>query len=119
MKTPHRKAIAITIMVATRKGAWFFHGDSARRKWRVVGPYFLGSIIHHVVMDPRDGKTVIAAASSGHLGPTIFRSADRGRTWKESSTPPAFPKLSAGVLDANGLPARIVKHTFWLSLIHI
>src|SRR3954452_20881267 len=72
----------VLVMVATRKGAWFFQGDSARRSWRVDGPHFLGHIISHVVLDPRDGRTLPAAAKTGHLGPTIFRSTDLGRRWK-------------------------------------
>ena len=88
------KTTKITILVGTRKGAWLFHGDSARRSWRADGPHFLGHIIHHLVQDPRDGKTLIAAVSTGHLGPTIFRSADRGNTWQEAKQPPAVPKLA-------------------------
>ena len=42
------------------------------------------------MLDPRDGKTLLAAARTGHLGPTVFRSTDNGKTWKEAATPPAF-----------------------------
>ena len=69
------------VLVATRKGAWIYHGDAARKTWRADGPHFLGHIIHHLVLDPRDGKTLLAAASTGHLGPTIFRSTDFGKSW--------------------------------------
>jgi len=70
----------VLVLVATRKGAWLFHGDPARRSWRVDGPHFLGHIVNHLVIDPRDGRTLLAAAKTGHLGPTVFRSTDRGRT---------------------------------------
>src|SRR4051812_46379395 len=82
------------LLVATRKGAWMFHGDAARRQWRADGPHFLGQIINHLMLDPRDGRTLIAAASTGHLGPTIFRSTDLGRTWSEAPKPPAFKKMA-------------------------
>lgn len=104
-KSGHRTLV----LVATRKGAWLFHGDTARRHWRVDGPHFLGHIISHVVLDPRDGRTVLAAAKTGHLGPTIFRSPDRGRTWKEAARPPAFATA------APGQQGRSVDHTFWLT----
>jgi len=94
------------ILVGTRKGAWLFHGDASRRAWRTDGPHFLGNIFNHLVLDPRDGRTILAAAKTGHLGPTVFRSTDRGRTWKEAARPPAFPKSSNG---------RSVDHTFWLT----
>jgi photosystem II stability/assembly factor-like uncharacterized protein len=100
----------LVIMVATRKGAWLFHGDSKRKAWAADGPHFLGHNISHVQLDPRDGRTLLAAAKTGHLGPTIFRSTDLGRTWKEARQPPAFAQPAAG-----GPPARSVDHTFWLT----
>ncbi|MFZ1625554.1 MAG: glycosyl hydrolase [Gammaproteobacteria bacterium] len=99
----------VLLQVATRKGAWLFHGDVARRKWRVDGPHYLGHIIHHLMLDPRDGKTMLAAASTGHLGPTLFRSVDRGRKWQEVKRPPAFAKVPEGE------QGRVVNHTFWLT----
>jgi len=96
-----------TLLVATRKGAWLFHGDEERRQWRVDGPHFLGHIVHHLVLDPRDGRTLLAAAKTGHLGPTIFRSSDFGHSWSEARQPPAFAKVGEG--------GRAVDHTFWLT----
>ena len=99
----------VVVLVATRKGAWLYHGDSTRKSWRVDGPHFLGHIVNHLVLDPRDGKTLLAAAKTGHLGPTVFRSTDLGRTWKEALKPPAFPK------GTEGQKGRTVDHTFWLT----
>ena len=103
---PARRAL---VLVATRKGAWLYHGDAARRTWRADGPHFLGHIISHLMLDPRDGRTLLAAAKTGHLGPTIFRSTDLGRSWKEAARPPAFAKAPQ---DEKG---RAVNHTFWLT----
>jgi photosystem II stability/assembly factor-like uncharacterized protein len=107
---PARAAVARrqVVLVGTRKGAWIFHGDAARRTWRTDGPHFLGNIVQHVVLDPRDGKTLLASAKTGHLGPTVFRSTDLGKTWKEAQQPPAFAKKD----DGSG---RSVDHTFWLT----
>jgi hypothetical protein len=99
----------VMVMVATRKGAWLYHGDAARKTWRIDGPHFLGHIVNHLVLDPRDGRTLLAAAKTGHLGPTVFRSTDLGRTWKEAARPPAFPKA------AEAGQGRAVDHTFWLT----
>ena len=99
----------LAILVATRKGAWIFHSDTKRKTWTADGPHFLGHTISHVQLDPRDGRTLLAAAKTGHLGPTIFRSTNGGRTWKEAQQPPAFAAPS------NALPARSVDHTFWLT----
>lgn len=99
----------LVLLVATRKGAWLFHGDPQRQAWQVDGPHFLGHIVTHLQLDPRDGRTLLAAVRTGHLGPTLFRSTDLGRSWQEASRPPAFAAPS------NGLPARSVDHTFWLT----
>jgi hypothetical protein len=103
------RARRVLLMVATRKGAWLYHGDAARRTWRADGPHFLGHVVSHLVLDPRDGQTLLAAAKTGHLGPTVFRSTDRGRSWKEAARPPAFAKAAAGE------KGRSVDHTFWLT----
>lgn len=98
----------VLIAVATRKGAWLYHGDLARKSWQLDGPHFLGHILNHVVLDPRDGKTLLAAAKTGHLGPTVFRSTDLGQNWQEATRPPAFAKALLGEVG------RAVDHTFWL-----
>ena len=102
----------VTLLVGTRKGAFFFRGDKARRAWQLEGPHYLGNIVNHVVADPRDGRTILMAAKTGHLGPTVFRSVDRGRTWTEAGQPPVFRKASAGE------EARAVDSVFWLSPAH-
>lgn len=106
------RARRVAVLVATRKGAWIFRGDVKRKTWRVDGPHFLGHIINHLVLDPRDGRTLLATAKTGHLGPTIFRSTDFGRSWKEAARPPAFAKAK------DGEKGRSVNHTFWLTPCH-
>ncbi|MCC6151734.1 MAG: glycosyl hydrolase [Planctomycetes bacterium] len=106
------KSKGVALFVATRKGAWIFTSDAARKKWKINGPHFLGHIINHVVLDPRDKRTLLATASTGHLGPTIFRSTDFGKSWKEAKQPPAFPKAPEGE------KGRSVKHSFWLTPCH-
>jgi len=99
----------VTLLIGTRKGAFFLRGDRSRRTWKLSPPHFLGQIVHHLVLDPRDRRTMLMAARTGHLGPTVFRSIDLGKTWKEAQTPPAFPKAPEG---QNG---RVVDHVFWLT----
>src|SRR5204862_578944 len=96
----------IQLLIGARKGAWILKGDARRQTWRLEGPMFLGQIINHFVVDPRDGRTMLMAAATGHLGPTILRSTDGGATWTEAARPPAFAKG-----DPHG---RSVNHTFWL-----
>ncbi len=99
----------IRLLVSTKKGLWTLTSDSDREHFAIEGPEFLGHIVNHAVPDPRDPRTILVAARTGHLGPTIFRSRDLGKTWQEASRPPAFPKVEDG--DAK---ARAVSHTFAL-----
>ena len=107
-----QRAAPITLLVGTRKGAFIYRGDAARRTWQVDGPHFLGSIVNHFVLDPRDGRTLLLAAKTGHIGPTVFRSFDGGRTFVEAKQPPAFRKAEAGETG------RAVESVFWLSPAH-
>ncbi len=103
----------VTLIVATRKGLFFVQATSDRSRWTLLEPVFLGHICHHAVLDPRDGRTLVAAAVTGHLGPTIFRSEDAGQTWHEAQRPPAFDKAKPGTTP------RVVDHTFWLTPGHV
>jgi hypothetical protein len=99
----------LVLLLATRKGIWLLHGDAERRGFRLEGPHFLGHEAHHVVLDPRDRRTLLAAAKTGHLGPTVFRSLDLGKSWQEAARPPAFRRAAAGERE------RAVDHVFWLT----
>ncbi|HEY6040762.1 MAG TPA: glycosyl hydrolase [Anaerolineae bacterium] len=110
-KKPTQKATTgkVGLLVGTRKGAFILQSDRTRRKWKIAPGIMIGAIVHHMVLDPRDKKTILMCASTGHLGPTIFRSLDLGRTWTEAKQPPAFPKAPEGE------KGRVVHHNFWLS----
>ncbi len=95
------------LLVGTRKGLFIVSGTEDRQRWSLHGPGFLGHIVQHAMVDPRDGETLLVAARTGHLGPTVFRSPDLGRTWSEATRPPAFRPG-----DAHG---RAVRSVFWLS----
>ena len=69
--------MAQQIYISTRKGVWIAT-TTDRRTWSLSGPTFLGQQCHHVVLDPRDRRTLLCASRQWHLGPTVFRSADGG-----------------------------------------
>jgi hypothetical protein len=98
---------AMTLLVGTRKGVFLLDGDRARAAWTLGEPAFLGHIAQHVVADPRDSSRMLAAMRTGHLGPTVFRSDDRGSTWTEASRPPAF--------RTGERLARALSSVFWLT----
>jgi len=81
------------LLVGTHKGAFIFTSGPDRKNWKVSGPHLKGNDIYHMAYDRRTGA-VLASIVSGHWGPTVARSEDLGDSWKESSTPPKFPKGS-------------------------
>lgn len=110
-KAPAKKAApkSVALLIATKKGGFILTADAKRRAWTLKGPMYLGNIVHHMMLDPRDGKTMLMASKTGHLGPTVFRSTNQGKTWNEAAKPPAFPKAPEG---EKGLT---VDHVFWLT----
>lgn len=105
--------MANILWIGTRKGVFTARFDARRRSWKLSGPQFLGHIIHHVVQDPREPRRLAMAAKTGHLGPTVYTSSDRGRSWQEAHRPPAFRK------SAEGEKPRAVERVFWLTPGHV
>ncbi|MEO5677641.1 MAG: glycosyl hydrolase, partial [Usitatibacter sp.] len=60
----------LLVLVGTRKGLFFLEADRRRRSWRMEGPHFLGQVVNHAVVDPRDRRTLLAGVKAGHLGHT-------------------------------------------------
>ncbi len=101
-----------TLWIGTRKGAFALRQGLKKSAWRLAGPQFLGHIVHHIVQDPREPRRLVVAAKTGHLGPTVYTSLNRGRNWQEAKSPPAFRKAREGET------ARAVERVFWLSAGH-
>ncbi|MGE5138834.1 MAG: hypothetical protein ACM3JD_05170 [Rudaea sp.] len=99
----------VSLLIGTRKGAFILRGDKSRRSWKMADGLFIGAVVHHMLLDPRDRRTILMAARTGHLGPTIYRSTDMGKTWQEAVRPPAFRQVAEGEM---GL---VLHHNFWLS----
>jgi hypothetical protein len=105
MSAMKKKAGGVRLWVATKKGLWTYASDARRRSWSTREPSLFGHHVFHAAPDPREPGTVLAAARTGHLGPTVFRSTDGGKTWKEAAQPPKFKEGSG----------ESVKHVFWIS----
>jgi photosystem II stability/assembly factor-like uncharacterized protein len=93
----------MNLLIGTRKGLWTIRTED-RQRWSVGEPDFFGQIVQHAVA--HDGS-ILVASSTGHLGPTVFRSTNDGATWSEASKPPAF--------DADDRLQRTLKNVFWLT----
>lgn len=72
------------VLVGTRKGTFLLESDEARRDWSMRGPYCESWPVYHAIYDDSSGTIYAAAASEWH-GATVWRSADLGETWEQSS----------------------------------
>ncbi|MDA0769973.1 MAG: hypothetical protein BZY79_05585 [SAR202 cluster bacterium Casp-Chloro-G4] len=87
-KTP--KSGDVVLLIGTRKGAFIFRSDEARKDWSSTGPHMPGSAIFHMTYDARgDGRT-FAALNSMWFGPTIQFTDDFGETWENPEIQPSF-----------------------------
>jgi len=117
MTQPVAPSGANTWIIGTRKGAWAVRSDG---KGTLGEPWFFGAQVHHVVQDPRGAGTILAAARTGHLGPTVYRSQDGGRTWKEAERPPRFRakeeyENSTLAADDGRRQGLVLDHVFYLA----
>jgi hypothetical protein len=64
--------MAATLWIGTRKGAVARRPQGRRHRLRMRGLQFSGRLIHGA-QDPRTPAKLLAAAKTGHLGPTVFR----------------------------------------------
>ncbi len=81
------------VLVGTKKGAFVFHSPD-RRRWSSAGPYLEGLPVYQSILDPRDGRTVYAAAPNpGEVwGPAVYRS----RLGEKPSLTKAAPRFKEG-----------------------
>lgn len=93
----------VVVAVGTKKGGFLFH-SADRRKWSVEGPFITGASVHNMVLDPRDGRTVYAAAPvfSEPWGPAVYR----GRAGEALKVTGSSPKFREG----SGLAVERVWH---------
>src|SRR6058998_3516732 len=87
------KKDSVVVAVGTKKGGFLFH-SADRRKWSVAGPFLAGAGVYHMGLDPRDGRTVYAAAphAAEPWGPAVYR----GRIGSEPKPTSSSPKFKEG-----------------------
>ena len=86
------------LLVGTLKGGFILDGDSSRRKWKLRGPYFDGYETYDMVADTSGGKpTLYAGVNTWTWGPVIYKSSDRGASWKRAKSSPRFAKKKDGL----------------------
>lgn len=82
---------SVHVLVGTKKGAWVYTADEARREWTLSPPMMPGWTINHLAVDTRrDTPRLLAGGAHWAWGPMVARSDDGGVTWTERSPGIAF-----------------------------
>ena len=70
---------AVRLLVGTKKGAFVYTADEARREWTVSKPMMPGWTVAHFTVDTRrETPRLLAGGSHWAWGPMIARSDDGG-----------------------------------------
>src|SRR5215831_5817259 len=77
----------VLVLVGTMKGAFVFTADGARKKWKVGGPYSIGSPVYAMAYDNRQGRHRLWwATQSFRWGTFLSSSDDFGKTATQPET---------------------------------
>ena len=85
----------VLLLVGTRKGMFVFSADERRADWKMLGTFWPGSDVFHVVYDVRGDGKLWVARNDPVFGSEIHQSSDFGRTWQSSRTGPQIVSNSS------------------------
>lgn len=84
----------VYLLAGTHKGAFIFKSDLARKKWHLLGPFFRGTDVNHLIFDTRTEPALYACVNSSWWGPSVQISKDFGATWEKPETAVRFEEGS-------------------------
>jgi len=79
----------LLLLIGTKKGAFVMEGDTARKDWRLRGPFCDAWPINHVIADPATGA-IHAGGGNEWFGPAVWTTRDLGGSWTHSSAGLAY-----------------------------
>lgn len=86
MQPPSKLSQRLLLITGTRDGLFMFEREQPGAEWQKHGPSLAGLDVSHAKLDPRDGRTIYAAAT-GNGSTAIYRSCDAGRHWEVAGEP--------------------------------
>lgn len=71
----------LLLIAGTQDGLFIYERVRDSAGWRQTGPFLKQLDVSHAKLDPRDGRTIYAAAT-GNGSTAVYRSLDQGTTWE-------------------------------------
>jgi len=82
----------VLLAIGTKKGLFVAESGAARRSWTLRGPFAPGVSVYSALIDTRKGGKVYASACNAFFGMKFLASTNKGKSFKETKSAPAFPK---------------------------
>jgi photosystem II stability/assembly factor-like uncharacterized protein len=82
----------IVLSIGTKKGLFVAESAKARRGFTLRGPFAPGVAVYSTLIDTRRSPRIYASSCNAFFGMKVLVSADRGKSFKETRSAPAFPK---------------------------
>ncbi|MCR9292168.1 MAG: exo-alpha-sialidase [bacterium] len=90
----------VLISIGTKKGVFVADGSVRRQKFSLQGPYGQGVAVYSTLIDTRRASPrVFASSCNAFFGMKLLMSSNLGKTFKETKSPPAFPKADGRELE--------------------
>ena len=82
----------VMLCIGTKKGLFVAEAAGTRNRFALRGPFGAGVAVYTALIDKRDSPRIYASSCNAFFGMKILLSTDLGREFKETKSPPAFPK---------------------------
>ena len=104
----------VILCIGTKKGLFVAEAPKTRRRFALRGPFGSGVAVYSALIDTRGAPRLYASACSAFFGMKVLRSTDLGKSFKATTSAPAFPKEDGRAL-ANiwSLEAGAGKKDLW------
>jgi photosystem II stability/assembly factor-like uncharacterized protein len=82
----------VLLVIGTKKGVFVAESPAARRRFTRRGPVGPGVPVYSTLIDTRGAPHLFASSCNPFFGMKVLRSTDLGKSFKETTSAPAFPK---------------------------
>jgi photosystem II stability/assembly factor-like uncharacterized protein len=82
----------VVLTIGTKKGLFVADGARTRRRFTLHGPFGAGFPVYATLIDTRRTPRLYASSSNPFYGMRVLRSTNLGKSFKETTSAPMFPK---------------------------
>ncbi|PYR70744.1 MAG: glycosyl hydrolase [Acidobacteria bacterium] len=82
----------VVLIIGTKKGVFVADAPKSRRTFALRGPFGPGVPVYSTLIDTRGAPKLYASSCNPFFGMKVLRSTDMGKSFKETTAAPAFPK---------------------------